>query len=457
MIARALRIIAMLAASGAQAQSNVDIPVDQARTIATRAVLAGDMALAREIALQLLTVDPDDRTALIVIAATAPQMGDPSAGRVAGARAWDLSVTNAEKYEAARLTALAAANEGRFTLSTLWLRRALTVAPDDAEYARTIADARTVARRNPWSTSVGFSISPSNNVNGGAKSPTVTTNGAPTGGTLTRDALALEGIRATFNFRTQYRLHADASRRTTVALRYQGARVKLTEDVDIPDASFATNTFEGSVRYDHALDIGSYGLGFAVGRSDYRDVDRYDLSTDMEFYANVRISADYRRPLSSATEINLSTQAERLSYRNANIGDVDRVTLQTGIIHQLASGDAWRASLSYTDSDGDSVNYTSDMWTLQGAYFWKDPIGAVSLSVGAGLSWANYPDYQLLGSVAGGRQDTTVFYNVNIGFPDVAYAGFVPGVTVNHSISDSNVSRFTRDTLSVGLTVNSVF
>ena len=109
----------------ASAQTTVDVSLDDARIIATRALLAGEEELAIQIARGLLQANPDDRTALIIVAAVAPRQGDPETGRKAGGRAWQLSQTEIEKYEAARLTALAAATGKRYTLAEFWLRRAL--------------------------------------------------------------------------------------------------------------------------------------------------------------------------------------------------------------------------------------------------------------------------------------------------------------------------------------------
>ncbi len=164
--------------------------------------MSDDPALALQIAEAILTQIPDDRTALIVVAAAAPQVGDPDRGRTAGARAFAVSQTDAQKYEAARLTALAAANDQRYTLATFWLRRALTVAPNDQERNRTLRDARGVTRLNPWSTQLSFSLAPSSNLNGGAEDEASTAPGNPTG-TLSADAQAIAGWRAVLAFQHQ--------------------------------------------------------------------------------------------------------------------------------------------------------------------------------------------------------------------------------------------------------------
>ena len=218
---KAFAVILALCGSSALAQDRVDVPLDQASAVAAQALVAGDTALALQIAEAVVAARPDDRSAHVVIAAAAPRLGDPAKGRRAGARAWALSRGDAQKYEAARLTALAAANEERFTLSTLWLRRALTVVPSDDARAQTLRDARVVRQRNPWSTQLSFSLAPSSNLNGGSETDELIVDGTPTGGQFSEDSQALAGWRASLGFGTQYRFQQNARSRSTVGLQYQ--------------------------------------------------------------------------------------------------------------------------------------------------------------------------------------------------------------------------------------------
>ena len=86
MMMRVWAVLACLMAAPVAAQQ-VEIPLDDARVLATQAVLAGEFDLARELADKLLAVDPDDRDALLVRAAAETQVGDPDLGWEAGARA----------------------------------------------------------------------------------------------------------------------------------------------------------------------------------------------------------------------------------------------------------------------------------------------------------------------------------------------------------------------------------
>ncbi len=411
-----------------------------------------------QIAEAILTQIPDDRTALIVVAAAAPQVGDPDRGRAAGARAFAVSQTDAQKYEAARLTALAAANDQRYTLATFWLRRALTVAPNDQERNRTLRDARGVTRLNPWSTQLSFSLAPSSNLNGGAEDEASTAPGNPTG-TLSADAQAIAGWRAVLAFNTNYRLHQSRESRTTVGAQYRGTRVRITDDVDIPDEAFTTDYYEVSLRHERALENGTLSLRATRGLYEYRNLRGPSGAqvVDDEYYDIWRLGIDRQVPLNAQTALSFSVGREWQEYQNVGIGEVNRVTFGTGFAHQLASRDRIGGNITVVDSKGDSVNYTSQDLTLSGNYRWAEPIGPITLGLGGGFRWSDYPDYNLLFAVPGGRQDRTVFANANIGFPDVSYAGFTPGLRIDVSRANSNVSRFDRTTFSAGLTISSQF
>ncbi len=448
---KALGVILGLLAQPVAAQTTVDVPIDQARVIATQALLAGDTELALRIAEALLNANPNDRAALIVVAAGAPRVGQASEGRRAGSRAFALSQTNEQRYEAARLTALAATNEERFTLATFWLRRALIVAPNEEERARTIRDARIVTQRNPWSTGLSFSLVPSNNVNGGA------TEDEDDGLDLSRDALALPGVRATLGFSTSYRLSQTPDSQTTVGFRYQLSRVWLEDEGEpkldsrpddlIRNEEFATDYYEYSFDHVRALDNGVIGFNFAVGGFDFGLEPYYDFR---------RVGLRRSVSLTDDLSLNLSARRELQEYDNENIDEARRTTLSSSLSYRLPSGDRVTGTLSHLSSESPNPNFVFDEWSLLGSYSWAEPIGPIALSVNAGFKTADYPDYLFLFSEPG-RQDDTFVYGATIVFPEIEYAGFRPGLEIRGSSSDSNFDRFTRDTFSVGFIINSAF
>jgi hypothetical protein len=447
----------VLTGSTVFSQSTVDLSINQARDVATQALFANDTQLALQIAEAILLKLPSDRQSLLIVAAAAPRLGDDERGREAGARAWAISTTDLQKYEAARLTALAAANEERYTLSTFWLRRALTVAPNEDERTRTQNDARGVARLNPWSSNLSFSLTPSSNVNGGAEDPDISVAGNDTSWKIREDGLALAGWRATLSFGTQYRFHQNAESRSTVGINYQGSRVWLTEDTNVTNESLRTDTLQASLRHERALENGT--IGFSLSRTifQYRKFYLATQESDLQDYQTTRLIVDRRLVLSDETLLSFSASRERTEYSDAGIGQVDRQTASGGVSFKLESGDRVGASLSLSRAEGDNANYTSNDQSISASYNWAEPIGPVTLSLGGGFRWSDYPDYRLITAIPGGRQDKTVFANLSVGFPNVSYAGFSPGLRIDALKAESNVSRFNRSSVSAGFTMSSSF
>ena len=73
------------------------------------------------------------------------------------------------------------------------------------------------------------------------------------------------------------------------------------------------------------------------------------------------------------------------------------------------------------------------------------------------LQEQHFRDYVFVQVVPGGREDLRVFASVNAFFPDYSYAGFAPVVTLSASRTDSNVSRFDTNDLSLSFTFRSTF
>ena len=445
---RALALVGCLLAAPLSAQT-VELPLEDARVLAVRAASAGEFTVALELARKLLAVNPDDRTALVVLAVAAPRTGDPEAGWRAGARAWRLSDTDARKYEAARVTALAAAEGEWFTLSTIWLRLALIAAPGDAEREQTKVDARMVQRRNPWQSNLGLSVVPSNNVNGGSN-----TDESEGGFDLSEDAQALVGVRTSLNFSTAYRMEPTSQTRITAGLRYQPSWVVIEREGE-PDGAgelrgsdFDSVLAEANLQLLQAVENGVWQAGLATGQ--------FDFGGD-PYYAYNRLSLARVFNPTDTTQVQLSALRDIQDYASSNIDEVRRGTLNAGLTYTLQNGDRVGGGLTYLSSDGVTANFTFEEWSLRGSYQWAEPIGPVTLSLNAGLKWTDYPEYFVLFAVPGGREDTTFSYGASIGFPEIEYAGFVPGLTITGSIADSNVTRFQRDTFAIGFTLRSSF
>ena len=440
-----------LAATGAAGQSvtTLDLTLDQARALAQRAFTAGDRQLAYQIARELVEADPQDRDALLLLAATAPDVGQPEEGRRAGARAHALSRTPVERYEAARVTALAAARAGQFTRAQFWLRRALIDAPTEAERERTTRDAADVARRNPLALRFSFSVVPSNNVNGGAEDETLTAPGLPDG-TLSADALALEGIRASLRLGVTWRLAESPAARTSASLDYSASRVRIDpeEEAGVPDSAFATDLWTAALAHERRLGPGTAGARLAFGSYDYGGEDYYDFR---------RLTLSYGWAIRPDTALQTVVQREWQDYESEGIGEIMKTAVSGTLSRRLGNGDRVSGGLSFEDSLGDSVNYTYTDRGLSVGYDFGRPIGPLQVGLSAGMNWTDYDDYILIFPVDGGREDRTIRYGATIGLPDAQFAGFYPSMSISGSRTESNISRFTRSTLSVGFNLVSTF
>ncbi|MGJ8623644.1 MAG: hypothetical protein ACSHW1_12795 [Yoonia sp.] len=463
-----LRIIAFtgfaLLAAAVAAQDSIDLTPAQARALATRAVLAGNPQLGLELANALLAQNPDDRGALLVVAAAATRLGDPERGRKAAARAFALSTTDPQKYEAARLAALAAVGQERFTFATYWLRRALIVAPDDDARATTLNDARNASARNPWSTSLSFSLTPSSNINGGADEEDLIVAGNDTGGTISADGVALEGWRATFGLGTQYRFQEASDSRSTIGLSYLGGRVRITEETDVTDEALRTDNLQFRLSHQRALTNGTFGVALSAARVQYRDFELSSQESTVEHYDSARLTLDRRLLIGDNRLLTLSVTRERLVYSVEYVGQVDHLNGTVSLDFILGSGDRLGLALTLGKAASDNLYYVSREQGISVSYRWSESVGIFDLSASAGVNWRQYPDYLVFDfaqlastTIEGGRQDRRVFGALNIGVPEWDIAGFTPGLRIDAARSFSNFSRYDYITISAGFTISSSF
>ncbi len=458
-------------AAPAGAQDRVDVTLEDARVIAVEAAIGGDPELSIVLAQGLLQADSNDRAAHLALAAALPQVGRAADGRAAGARAFALSNSPIQRYEAARVTALAAANNGQLTLATLWLRRALIHAPTARDTEQTLADAARLSRLNPWSTTLRFSVTPSGNVNGGTdeKFTTFQTIGfvqvddlgevyelqvVEFSGPNSTDALALSGVVGRFGFDTSYRLFETETSRARIALSYSGSRVWLSPEAKrisptSRGSDFSSDVADISFGYDRILGGGATATEVTLGTVRYDGDPYYDFA---------RLSLSYGRPVDEASTLRITGFSEYQAFAAGNDRDIRRNGLRLSYGRRLANGDAISAQFGITDANSDNNNAISTEMSAQGSWSPNRQFGPARLRLTAGVSREEFPEYGLfLFQVLDGRQDTSVFAGIDLSFPDVQYAGFSPVVSLSSSRTRSNVSRFTTDDLSISLNFRSAF
>ena len=213
-------LVAFLLPASVQAQASLVLDPGGMRALAAESLRASNWSDARRLSGALLQRDPEDLVALTILAQSSFQLGDMDTAYEAAASIYRSDALDSERYQAARLAALASANQDRFTLGEIWLRRALTVAPSAEDAAQTLTDAAGLRRVNPWSTSVSLSFAPSNNVNGGAESNINVIDGFPIVGILSESAQALSGWLGETDIRTTYRFRESNEYRTFLSARF---------------------------------------------------------------------------------------------------------------------------------------------------------------------------------------------------------------------------------------------
>ncbi|WP_143529932.1 hypothetical protein [Salibaculum halophilum] len=421
----------------------------QTQALARDAILTGDPGLARQLALALLEADDSDRVAQLILAAAEPQLGRPRAGRKAGTHAWRLSRSDPQKYEAARLTALAARQADQDLLAMYWLRRALTVSPTPTDHARTRNDVRRVRAESRTRLRLGFGLMPSSNVNGGAEDRLNIVEGVPVVGILSEDAVAQPGLIASADLRLSYRMDATSTALTRVDARLFQTAVWLDEpDTDLRGRDFAQTYLEFGLTHARRVSGGMLDASVRVGRQWQAMSQEGDLvGAELGFgwpgpggKSDFRIKADLEQywPATGADE--------RLDWTLGLTGRTERA----------GGGDvSWGLSAGGTASA--SRNIRRSTLSLRVGYEVPDRIGPADLALHGRLAYRDYPDYTLLFAVPGGRQDVSMTGTISATFTDFSYAGFAPTASLSVTQTDSNVSRFDTEATSLRIGFRSAF
>ena len=451
--------VGLLGLSGPiMAQDSITLTVEQMRALTVQEFEAGNLPAAERLARALLERDAADRAGLLVLSQLALLADEPAAARRFAARLFRAEDVGAGRYQAARLTAFAAAEQGRFGLAGLWLRRALIHAGAEAEVAQTIADSRAMRDQNPWTTNVSFTFAPSDNVNGGSEGAFNIIDGFPVVGTLSPDARALSGWSGSIDLRAGYRLAERPRFRTEVTAQLYARGVLLSQnardfiaseqdadDAPITNADFASGIVEAGLTHLMAVRGGTAKLSLDLGRN---------WSGTDDAFGYLRLTGTRSFALGETAGLTFQAFGET-RWESGEATDQRRGLQATwrGVVGPQTIG----ATLGWSETLSDNLNAANTAWTVQVDWDPDWRIGPVALSAGLGLQHTDFPDYRLFFPVAGGRQDERVFANLNLAFPQVSYAGFSPVVTFGYDATDSNVSRFTRDGISVNFGLRSTF
>jgi len=358
-----------LAANNAQAQTQSLSP-QQARAVSASLLADGRPVDALNIASALLQRDANDVTALVVASRAATALGDvSSAGRFARRAYWASSGGNAS-FVAARLAANAYAAEGKDSRAQLWLRLARQNAADDASAKAIATDYQALRRRNPWSSSFAFAITPTSNINNGTSHQEITYGGI-SGFRLSDDAQVLSGLTFFGSVNTRYRLHADARSAVTFDFDAYGRTYRLSNDSQdkVPDR-------KGSDFSDAAAGV---GLTYRIILNDGWAPTQANLRFGKNWYGG--------EPFTNSVDFNLSqpinlSERDQLTFiastqRRTYVDDETQVRtnrLRASWNRSLSNGDALGISLSFSEAASEDIRYDYDGRSIGLNYAFGEPI-----------------------------------------------------------------------------------
>lgn len=432
---------ALILAQGAAAEPLRGYSVEEARLLGIAAIESDRPDAAADVARALLAKDPQDPYAHFLLARAALDARRLPEAQRAARLAFRYGATDVQRQQSARMAAVAAWNSGQLNIAQYWLRRAVVASPE-ASRGQTLRELAAVRAANPLDVSVQFALNPSDNVNNGASSQYNVIDGVPVVGWLSADGQALAGVTAALHAGVAYRLPgATAGGSTSIGLRIDSRRVELSREAreaapNIDRRAFDSTRSEVFVRRIVRPDgapwqwSGDFGLGvqMAAGGFDYRFL---------------RAGTTYQRGFNETTAGSLTLGVERRNVEDGQSRAVLATSLSAGLRHALPGKDV--VSVTAFASRLDTPLEGRSSMTLGGEIGWESGrrIGPAQLAMRLTYAESEFQDYAVgVILVPGGRQDRALTLAADLTFPSLSVQGLSPRITLTHSETRSNVSRF---------------
>lgn len=457
-LARFVVLLAVLLAASLPGKAqDVTVSRDQALVLARQALKAGDASLANQIARRILAQNPNDPLALLIIAATGPDLGEARIGRLSGGAAW----RNAEnlppalRYEIARHTARAALAEGRRAFAEVWLRRAMDSAPDQDSRDRSRSDLADLRASRPFSLRLSGNLTPSSNVNSGAGGAQFLIDGIHPLGPISSTGQELAGLRANLTAELSFRPNQRPRSRTEMGLALYldrhwlspEAQAKVDSDPMLTGqprftgADMDTTVIEG--RLQHALAIRGFKapVRFALSAS----------QTWLALEARPSLALSATMPLQTSPTSGLDFGINIRRQWHLSGAPTDLIVLRLAGRAEVGPGNfSYSLAISQQLRSGD-VNSSFGQVQAELGYQMKQ---TGPLRLGGGLFFSSRDqEYQLLPTVkvTNGRHDRQVGLSLSVGFPEMTLMGLEPVLSVTAQRNFSNLSRFDTRELALGL------
>lgn len=452
----AVGAVALCASATAQEAQSLRISLAQGEELARQMLVAGQPTAALQIAQALLQADPDDSSALILLAQSNLRLGEGAEARQAARRAWQTATGRRERFNAAFTMADVLAADESYTRSQLWVRRAIQSAPDPRSEQVAIDAFRRVRLANPLAIELQFGLTPSSNVNAGNSNDAIRFAYLPGefGEILWQvpeDERPLSGLEVSLQTDLRYRISETARSRTSLEFGAFGrsyvmsdaARASapdvtgeslsyiqlstgllhqwLPEGSDTPlSASLTYNhDWAGGAPIRHGLS-GTLGAQFTLG-----EVDTLSVA------ATARYSHTY------TNDTHVSTYSLRGRWAHA-LPNEDSF----GVTAQLARAVSRATDLAYSDATlGLSYDFGTVVPGIDLATHWTEQLRV----------------YETSAFDPAGRDDRISSLQVSVGLQDVEFYGFEPVVTLGAQRTNSSVPRFDTEGAQVGIDFRSSF
>jgi len=423
-----------------QAEITIATDTEGAMDLARKALASGRAELAASIARQILAADPGNAGAHMMLAAALTRSGDGAAALPAARAGFRLSNGREEHFEAAYLTAEAAALGNRPWLAKYWLRRADLYAPSPAHEAALSRAYGAISAKSPLSFSLSLFGGPSGNVNGGSMHDTFWFHGIPIPIAQAMPGQILGGaMRGSYRLGTQSQISLTWARREVVL----GQRARAI-DPKARASDFRRDdlTLAFSQRWQDKVGRTALQLDLSVGR-------RWNAGAISADRAGGEVSLEHLLREDWALGGKLSYEAAKIANRPVADSQTSRLTFL--VSHRAAGLGAVTLELGAADVASEAAGIA-----------WRGPIAAVGWRPALDSGWLdlnldlsfeqrNYwrtPDF---------APDQVLGLSVTANLRKLEFMGFNPAVTVSGARTRSQVVARDTNEFGVSLGISSSF
>lgn len=439
----------------------LSLSLPEARSLALEAAVQGRLDVALSLTQQLLEQDETDSAAHLARSTAFLNARAYGAAYKGGRLAFRHAETDAEKYQAARVSAVAAMGGEQGMLAQYWMRRAGDYAATEVDRTKIERQFRILQAKTPWSFRFAASLAPSSNVNGGSDE---TVDVIDFGefyivGSLSADAQALSGVVGHTSLRTSYRFSEGARHRSQIEATLFAKRVWLSSEAkdrlaadpfsktaDEVERSLSVTTLDVKLRHAFTFGEDAPTLGLEGGVRQY-------WQGHEALYTGLSTGVSVKHDLTPRLVVSAGLGYEARSYASGADGEFRNASL--GLSYTFANGNRITGAIYGRQAAEardvfDNTGVTGRLGLALG-----QPVLGVKLSGGIGVSVTDYPDFWLLGPRP--RTDETLFADLSAQFTQIEFAGFSPNLRIRRSVTESNISRYESAQWGLSLGIESNF